>query len=228
MFSRFHEKLGTAGFVISIVALVAALTGGAYAAGSLSPEAKKQITKESKKFSKQFSKQFAVAGPQGAKGDAGAAGATGDAGARGGTGERGLQGVPGETGFTETLPSGETETGVWSLGFDDENSAVPLSFNIPLAGAPADLHFVNEAGEETGVGEGGFHPVVRCTGSAENPTAPPGEVCIYAAVEAFAPGPGTGFVESEPLTTLWRSGATFLYNIPSGGVALGTWAVTAD
>ena len=32
MFDRIHQKLGTAGFVISIVALVAALGGGAYAA----------------------------------------------------------------------------------------------------------------------------------------------------------------------------------------------------
>ena len=30
--SRIHQKLGTAGFIISIVALVAAFGGGAYAA----------------------------------------------------------------------------------------------------------------------------------------------------------------------------------------------------
>jgi hypothetical protein len=46
MLRRVHQKLGTAGFVISIVALVAALGGGAYAAsGSLSGKQKQEVSK---------------------------------------------------------------------------------------------------------------------------------------------------------------------------------------
>jgi len=126
MFSRIHEKLGTAGFVISIVALIAALTGGAYAAGALNPQVKKQITKESKKFSKKFSKQFATPGPQGPTGAAGAAGARGDAGAKGDAGTNGTNGAPGTNGTNGeagmcsegepecALAPGGVLTGVWS------------------------------------------------------------------------------------------------------------------
>lgn len=43
MFSRIHSKLGTAGLIVAIVALVAALGGGAYAANGLSKQQKKQV-----------------------------------------------------------------------------------------------------------------------------------------------------------------------------------------
>jgi hypothetical protein len=32
MFSKFHDKLGMAGLVVSVIALVAAMAGGAFAA----------------------------------------------------------------------------------------------------------------------------------------------------------------------------------------------------
>ncbi|HVV72142.1 MAG TPA: hypothetical protein VHI52_11700 [Verrucomicrobiae bacterium] len=52
---RIHQKLGTAGLIVAIVALVAALAGGAYAAGGgLSGKQKKEVTKiaqvEAEKF----------------------------------------------------------------------------------------------------------------------------------------------------------------------------------
>jgi hypothetical protein len=146
MFSRIHEKLGTAGFVISIVALIAALSGGAYAAGALNPQVKKQITKESKKFSKKFSKQFATAGPQGAKGDTGAAGANGakgDAGSPGTPGSPGNPGEPGESGVCSegnpscTLPAGATLTGFWSAAGGGEDLAMAnISFPLQVSPAP--------------------------------------------------------------------------------------------
>ena len=53
MLTRIHRKLGTAGFVISIVALVAALGGGAYAAsGGLTGKQKKEVEKIAKKYAK--------------------------------------------------------------------------------------------------------------------------------------------------------------------------------
>jgi hypothetical protein len=241
MFSRIHEKLGTAGFVISIVALVAALTGGAYAASKgLSPQVKKQITKESKKFSKKFSKQFAVPGPQGAKGDTGAAGAKGDTGAKGDAGapgSPGAPGAPGEEGSPWTaggvLPSGETETGVWVAGTREKTPLIPLSFNIPLEDAPAFLYFVNEAGEEVFTNQTTFgretRPAENCLGSVEEPTAPAGAVCVYAAKEIISE-PFEGFNEgpNAELVTLFATGAVFRYTLVENNEALGTWAVTAE
>lgn len=98
MISRIHNRLGTAGFVISIIALVAAMTGGAYAA--LSSADKSFVKKESKKFSKQFSKQFAIAGPVG---PAGPPGAPGKDGANGKDGAAGQDGADGTSPTTETF-----------------------------------------------------------------------------------------------------------------------------
>jgi hypothetical protein len=95
MFNRIHQKLGTAGFIISIVALVAALGGGAYAAsGGLNGKQKKEVEKIAKKYAGKPGAAGAT-GPAGAKGDAGAAGAKGDAGAAGAAGTAGTAGSPG-------------------------------------------------------------------------------------------------------------------------------------
>jgi hypothetical protein len=143
MFSRIHEKLGTAGFVISIVALFAALTGGAYAAGALNPQVKKQITKESKKFSKKFSKEFAVPGATGATGAPGAKGDAGANGSNGGPGSPGAPGEPGEAGMCSqadpecTLPAGGTLTGSWSAsGGGDDYAFSTISFPLRVSPAP--------------------------------------------------------------------------------------------
>ncbi len=86
MFNRIHQKLGTAGFIISIVALVAALGGGAYAAsGGLNGKQKKEVEKIAKKYAGKPGAAGATgpAGAPGAKGEAGAAGAAGSDGAAG-------------------------------------------------------------------------------------------------------------------------------------------------
>jgi hypothetical protein len=89
MFHRIHQKLGTAGFIISIVALVAALGGGAYAAsGGLNGKQKKEVEKIAKKYAGKPGAAGA-AGPAGAKGDAGPKGEAGTAGTAGGSGAAG-------------------------------------------------------------------------------------------------------------------------------------------
>lgn len=83
MFNRIHQKLGTAGFIISIVALVAALGGGAYAAsGGLNGKQKKEVEKIAKTYA-------GKPGANGTNGSNGAAGAKGDAGAAGSNGSNG-------------------------------------------------------------------------------------------------------------------------------------------
>jgi hypothetical protein len=101
--SRIHGKLGTAGFIISIVALVAALGGGAYAAsGGLSGKQKKEVEKIAKKVSRP--------GPAGAKGDTGPAGAPGAKGEPGAPGAAGT-GTPGSNGKSVTVTSSGGEPG---------------------------------------------------------------------------------------------------------------------
>jgi hypothetical protein len=252
MISRIHSKLGTAGLVVAIVALVAALGGGAYAAQQgLNGKQKKEVKKIAKKFAGKNGAPGAT-GPQGPKGDTGAAGKDGTNGTNGTNGAPGqsVTGTPintggacgsqtgvkytlgatstdvcnGATGFTETLPSGKTETGVWSLGPKSETEVLPLSFSIPLDEAPEALHFVNEEGEEeTGESGVGVTPV-NCLGSAEEPKALPGQVCVY---EAGNFGEAVGFNGNEELTQLFTSGATLFYQIAENQVAFGTFAVTA-
>jgi hypothetical protein len=211
MFDRIHQKLGTAGFVISIVALVAALGGGAYAAsGGLDGKQKKEV--------RQIAKRYATAGVAGAVGPAGPAGKNGARGAEGLAGENGVgvttapatsgecpsggirvisangqakvcDGAAGSSeggggGFSETLPSGKTETGVFSSGIHSDAEteaetpygfAAPVIFSIPLAAPIAEGHALYVTAEEQEVGAG----PADCPGSAESPSAQPGTLCIY-------------------------------------------------
>jgi len=93
--SRIHDRLGTAGFIISIVALIAALGGGAYAAsGGLTPKQKKEV----KKIAKQFAGKDGAQGPVGAQGPQGATGAQGATGVPGEKGDDGTNGANGANG----------------------------------------------------------------------------------------------------------------------------------
>jgi hypothetical protein len=92
MFNRIRERFGTAGLVVSIMALVLALAGGAYAAAGLNGKQKKEVTKIAKKYA----------------GKPGAPGATGPAGPAGTNGTAGTNGVS-ITGVAATV--GECPTG---------------------------------------------------------------------------------------------------------------------
>lgn len=172
MLNRIHQKLGTAGFVIAIIALVAALTGGAYAAGGgLTAKQKKQV----EKIAKKFSGQPGATGPTGAVGPTGAAGPAGRDGANGVDGTPGTPGKNGETGFTETLPSEKTETGTWAFGPMPAGvsiTRVPFSFPIPLEEGVAVNYIPEGVTPPSDVTE-------ACPGSTEEPIAEPGNLCVY-------------------------------------------------
>ena len=139
-------------------------------------------------------------GPAGATGAAGASGATGISGPTGDTGEVGPTGAAGNTGptgltgasgpagesgfpFKEngeqgTLPSGETESGLWAvvgprepLGQRVEGAAI--SFPIPLAASPTNIEYIPFGGAST----------PNCPGTAAVPTATAGSLCVYATTE---------------------------------------------
>ena len=93
-----REPFGTAGLVVAMVALVAALGGTALAAkGALTGKQKKEVETIAKKFAGKTGPAGAQ-GPVGAKGDSGSPGPKGDLGAPGDTGATGAAGATGARG----------------------------------------------------------------------------------------------------------------------------------
>jgi len=139
----------------------------------------------------------------------------------------------GESGFTEVLPSGKTETGAFALSgqYKNFNEAVDAAtFAIPLSSALDGSHVHGVAnGEEYDPVTETFSPAVKCTGSAADPTAPAGELCVYTASTSNM------FIEAPLIQTLGGSegadqtGAAlvFLHLGEGFGSARGAFAVTA-
>jgi hypothetical protein len=163
------------------------------------------------------------------KGNTGKTGATGPQGTLGPTGPQGTLGKEGQRGpvgpFPATLPTGQTLTGTYYLGSTDPgtNYAIDqISFQYRLAAAPQ-AHFIAVTGT----------PPSQCPGSAENPKAEPGNLCIYEnesvgeAASSFAiysPMNKEGVKEgTSPF------GVAIEINAAGGGPfwSDGTWAVTA-
>jgi hypothetical protein len=227
MISRINEKLGTAGFIISIVALVAALGGGAYAAsGGLSGKQKKEVEKIAKTYAGKPGKNGAAGaagavGPAGAKGDAGAKGETGAAGT---AGSNGTDGTDGLTGFTSTLPSGETETGVIVFQPIEEEGGgfAPVSFPIPLP-QPVTAHLLRNNATAT----------TECPGSAAEPLAAPGNFCAYQSTGTLGGNIGTPasnpFYDPEGNVLGTQAGkvGVDVYFTEVLATFRGVWAVTA-
>ncbi len=217
MFSTLRNRFGIPG-VISVIALVFAMFGGAYAASNSSDGGKATASAKAKKGPRGPKGPKGDTGPAGPAGPQGPAGAKGDTGAPGANGKDGSAGAPGApgasvtstefagtidgshceevggskfvaganttyacngqngtTGFTETLPSEQTETGTWFMRSyateggetprGERPAASPISFPIPLADPAAiEVRFGDEA---------------ECTGTANAPTAPPGFLCVY-------------------------------------------------
>jgi hypothetical protein len=137
MISRIHQKLGTAGFIISIVALVAALGGGAYAAsGGLTGKQKKEVEKIAKKY----------AGKPGKNGAAGSVGATGPMGPAGTKGENG---APGANGVGTNGTNGKS---VVLVNEEPEECPNEEGFTYKIEGSTA----LNEVCSATGGGGGGL------------------------------------------------------------------------
>lgn len=240
MIARIHQKLGTAGFIISIVALVAALGGSAYAAsGGLSGKQKKEVEKIAKKYAGKPGAPGAAgpAGPAGAKGDSGGAGSAGSAGTTGAKGATGATGATGQTGFTATLPSGKTETGTWSFGIISKKGPaqnwVPISFPIPLVeGGTKAFYFSAEQVELEQFGTSGCHWVVGELNATPEATKS-GTLCVFSQIEEFGAIESVTFQAAGlPVTGYGPSGSfLFIKTNPIApeeeAYAHGVWAVTA-
>jgi len=233
--TRLHLTPATA---IAALALVFAMTGGAYAAGKYVITSTKQI---SPKVLKSLQGKPGAKGATGAAGAAGAAGPAGPAGAgtpgaqgapgaqgkEGSPGKEGKEGPKGTTGFTATLPTGATETGAWTARAAAGDTGIvesPISFSIPLSNPLDESHVFYVASGES---------IEQCPGSAEEPVAAePGDLCVYerTAIELV---PAFNVIH-DPAGKLGQNGAgqtgaflTFTAEGATGGSAWGTWAVTA-
>ncbi|MFZ1153611.1 MAG: hypothetical protein WAN93_01765 [Solirubrobacteraceae bacterium] len=230
--------------VAMTLALVFAMSGGAFAAGKYLITSTKQISPKVLKSLKGADGKNGASGATGAASPAGAVGAvgpqgpTGPSGATGAKGETGAAGAAGKEGkagkegspwtLGGTLPSGKTETGIWA--FDELREAgshvVPVaSFAIPLA-APlsgSHAHFINEKGLEIDLEEEEVESA-ECKGTAAAPAAEPGNLCIYTSTLAGATA-GSTSIGNVP-----KAGAMMVVFVPGPGGAKGSgsWAVTAE
>lgn len=93
MYRRFHDRFGTAGLVVAVLALVVALAGTAFAAAGLNSKQKKEVTK----IAKTYAGKPGATGAQGLPGANGTNGKDGAAGEQGPTGPTGTNGTNGKS-----------------------------------------------------------------------------------------------------------------------------------
>lgn len=137
---------------------------------------------------------------------------------RGPAGAKGAQGAPGPV--TGSLPSGATARGVYNVDFEPEAageiSGGSISFGLRLASKPT----VSVLGI-------GAAPTASCPGTATNPEAARGVLCVYKLAETNA----TFFVCDLDCVegVAERYGATLYLHatLDSRAFSEGSWAVTA-
>jgi len=229
---RMHVSPATA---IATLALVFAMTGGAYAAGKYLITSTKQISPKVLKALKGKAGPAGAAGAQGPAGPAGKEGPVGKEGPagkgeRGEKGEKGETGATGQTGYTSTLPSGKTERGTWSFGPTTAAATqqVSISFGIPLAAPLNEEHvFLVTAEQEK------EHKVpVACGGTRNEPQATKGNLCVYGAAEHHGTQLNPYFLNPEleevnPIGAGVGGAVMYFENAPEGSIGRGTWVVTA-
>ncbi len=207
MRSAFNRWFGAPG-VIAVVALVFAMSGGAFAAhqylGGSSPHYRAKPKRGPQ-------------GPRGLPGPQGPQGPSGQSvrGADGPPGPQGPEGSPWTAGGV--LPAGKTLAGTWiapAIGNEvapgKKEGGTAISFGIRLL-IPPEVLVIGE-------GKEGKEHATECPGSVALPRAAKGFLCLYT-----GENPGLELVESFPFAT----GALLKLKGPAGATAAGTWAVTA-
>lgn len=232
MLSFMRNRFGIPG-AISVVALVFAMLGGAYAANqSGNAGSKASASKKGKR------------GPRGPKGPAGPKGAQGPVGPQGPAGKDGSQGAPGEPGpLLESLPAGKTLKGTWgvggSLGAEEGpgRALVQVSFQFPVSPAP-NVYYIQKgntfAAEIPQTGTVSFPTPeeleAACPGTAAQPKAAAGNLCIYAEEEEEANFTAIDFLPAglaEKISRATTLGTVIPLRVQSElGYARGSWAVT--
>ena len=249
MLSKIGKRLTYANVAMTL-ALVFAMTGGAYAAKRYVLTSTSQISPKVLKALKGKAGAQGSTGPGGVVGPAGPAGAKGEAGAPGKDGQPGQpggNGQPGEPGkegspwtVNGALPSTKTLKGEWYVGGQATESLqtfrTSVSYALPLGEAPK-THYIRPQGT---VPSG-------CSGSVESPGAEPGNLCVFAREESNSLSElkfGT-VTQYFPSICKWETGecnategaegegSTMGFGISAGSEAagqmeaFGSWAVTA-
>jgi hypothetical protein len=248
-----REPFGTAGLIVAMIALVAALGGTALAASKLNSTQKKEVEKIAKKF----------AGKPGAPGTAGTNGINGTAGAGGKNGENGAPGSPGAAGKSVVLgtatagecpgsnPTGGKTVEVEGSGVKKavcngkEGSPWTAGGTLPsgktekgtwaVDGAPgaeslrASISFTIPLAEPVVADYVAAPTPGSCPGTAKAPTAEPGFLCVY---EQFVGELNLGGVvnpeTNEPGGGKFGAFVGFFSESALPGIAYGSWAVTAE
>lgn len=253
MYERLRKHFGGAGLVVAVIALIAALTGGAVAASGGSGGGMASASATGKPGPRGPKGKAGKTGPTGPAGANGTNGANGVPGAKGSDGSAGASvkfgtattcGVPGGTKLivgaesndvcngeegeegeegepwtpNSTLPNGATETGVWAFKGSKTGEAVvlPISFTIQLTeGLEERVHYQSE---------GNFGTI--CHGTAQEPTAPSGDLCVYVTQTekvSFVSISNLGFTSE----TSSRTGALLNFTgTEENGFGSGAWALT--
>lgn len=239
MFSMIGRRLTYANVAVT-VAVVFAMSGGAYAASKVLITSTKQIKPSVLKQLKGKAGPQGVAGaagpqgPAGSKGETGAPGAAGKEGLQGKEGKEGKEGVQGKEGkegiegspwtANGTLPEGQVLKGYWAgTGFGEAAYPEPgvgqalaaVSFALPLSSSPTP-HYIKE--EET--------PPAGCTGNVHEPGAEPGNLCVFAESEVNV---GAGGVDKPKLNEVSSIGFVVgALTAAKGRIAFdGSWAAAA-
>jgi Collagen triple helix repeat (20 copies) len=234
MFSMMRRRFSVAG-LIATLALVFAMTGGAWA-GKYLITSTKQISPSVLKKLKGKRGPTGPTGPAGASGLNGTNGPAGPAGPEGPTGPKGEKGEPGTFDPDVLLPKEETLTGTWGTsGGESDISMVAITFAAHVSPAPT-IYYLNRFGEGFAISPTGETETISeeefeeaCPGSASAPTADPGFLCLYE-----TKGENTTFLYlileelSEELSFSSESGAVLPFITGSLGYSFGTWAVTAS
>jgi hypothetical protein len=214
------EAFGKAGMITAIVALVAAMAGGAYAASGPLASSSGSHWRQARSQAKGLTKAQVLAliakaeksEPAGPQGPAGANGKDGAQGPKGDTGPPGLKGEAGRCSEEDpecTLASGATLSGTW--GFSGTEGVVPISYPLRLTApiSSSNVFLLDEGEGET----------EDCPGTEAEPEAAAGDLCLYTSNEAKNLA-FFGFPKSS------MAGTVLLVN-ETAGIAAGTWAVTA-
>ncbi len=253
MFSTLRTRFGIPG-VISVMALVFAMFGGAYAASNSSDGGKATASAKAKKGPRGPKGAKGDTGPAGPAGPQGAAGASGRDGANGEDGEDGkdgddgqdgedgndgADGAPGATGPTgATGPAGPegkpwTHLGVLPPG---ETETGAWSFGeAPKTGTlyvpisfpiPLPAALGESAVHYLGLGAS---PTTDCPGTVSDPKAAPGHLCLYTGEEVGTYS-ALYIANPDPVLEIGASKAGAVLTVVSaseGTRAFGSWAVTA-
>lgn len=142
-------------------------------------------------------------------------------------GPRGIQGVAGAAGapgpITGTLPHGVTLKGAYDINQPvaaaGQAASTSISFGLQLASAPT-VHYI-KAGAAVPTG---------CSGTASNPGAASGNLCIF---EAASANGSAGEVDplnpvsgSPNTATVFGAAVSVVSGAPGAFATYGTWAVT--